>query len=30
MGVGTTDLLSFFIQNREYINMQTALMKFHF
>lgn len=30
MGVGTSDLLSFFIEKREYINMQTALMKFHF
>lgn len=30
MSVGTTDLLAFFIENREYMSFQTALMKFHF
>lgn len=30
MSLGTSDLVSFFKANREYVNMQTALMKFHF
>ncbi len=30
MGVGTTDFISFFKPTREYMNVQTAMMKFHF
>jgi len=30
MSLGTSDLVSFFKPSREYINFQTAMMKFHF
>ncbi|HXH18613.1 MAG TPA: DUF5723 family protein [Chitinophagales bacterium] len=30
LSIGTSDMLSFFKENREYVNLQTALMKFHF